>query len=120
LKGKKSRALKSWGFEIVLEEKDAFGLGNESFAIFLGKPETPRVKRGTPKDSEFVIAEHFAILVPDRRKVDEVVASMEKAGFKPFFPPEEHPEFVPGYYSASFCDPDNNVIEFYTTRAEHK
>jgi len=113
-------ALKGCGFKIILEEKDAFGLRNESFAIFLGKPETPRVERGAPKDSDFVIAEHFAILVPDRRSVDEIAGSMENAGFRAFFPPEEHPEFVPGYYSASFCDPDNNVVEFYTIKEERK
>lgn len=29
------------------------------------------------------------------------------------FPAEDHPEFVAGYYSVSFCDPDNYVVEFY-------
>lgn len=106
--------LKSLGFGIVLEENDAFGMSNESFGIFLAKPESARIERKTPKDSDFVIAEHFAILVPNRKSVDEISGLMEKEGFKSFFPPEEHPEFVPGYYSASFCDPDNNVVEFYT------
>jgi catechol 2,3-dioxygenase-like lactoylglutathione lyase family enzyme len=107
-------AFKNLGFKTVLDEEDALGLSNEVFAIFLGKPESPRVKRKPPKDNEFVIADHIAILVPDRNTVDETAKLMEKAGFKSFFPPEEHPEFRPGYYSASLCDPDNNVIEFYT------
>jgi catechol 2,3-dioxygenase-like lactoylglutathione lyase family enzyme len=107
-------ALKGLGFRTVLEQDDAFGCSNESLSIFLAKTQTPRVQRKPPAETEFVIAEHFAILLPDKRIVDETAELMKNAGFKPFFPPEEHPEFVPGYYSASFCDPDNNVIEFYT------
>lgn len=25
-----------------------------------------------------------------------------------------HPQYEPGYYAVSFCDPDNYVIEIYT------
>ena len=38
---------------------------------------------------------------------------MGKCGFEALFPPEEHPEFVSGYYSVCYCDSDNNVLEFY-------
>lgn len=107
--------LKSIGFKLILEEKDAVGLSNGSFAMFFGKPESPRVKRKAPNEGEFVIADHIALLVPDRRTVDQVASLLKKAGFSPLFAPEEHPEFTPSYYSASFSDPDNNVIEFYTT-----
>jgi predicted lactoylglutathione lyase len=107
-------ALKGLGFKTVLEQADASGYSNQSLSIFLAKPQSPRVQRKPPSEAEFAIAEHFAILLPDRKTVDETTELVENAGFKPFFPPEEHSEFAPGYYSASFCDPDNNVIEFYT------
>jgi predicted lactoylglutathione lyase len=62
-----------------------------------------------------VIADHVALLLGGRNDVDIVVAVMKKSGIDPLFPPDEHPEFLPGYYSVSYCDPDNNVLEFYCT-----
>ncbi len=37
---------------------------------------------------------------------------MTKAGIVPLFPAQECPEFGPGFYAVTYCDPDNNVIEF--------
>jgi hypothetical protein len=71
-------------------------------------------ERKSPKEDDFVVADHIALLVPDRRIVHQVAEVLQKVGFRPLFAPEEHPEFDPGYYSVSFCDPDNNVIESYT------
>ncbi len=105
--------LKSLGFQTIMEERDAFGVRNGSLSIFLGQPTSRRVQRKAPDVNEFVVADHIALLVPDRKTVDEVALTMKNAGFETLFPAEEHPEFVVGYYSVSFCDPDNNVIEFY-------
>ena len=44
---------------------------------------------------------------------EALTRAMRKAGVSPLFPAEEHPEFTPGFYSVSFCDPDKNVVEFY-------
>lgn len=107
-------ALKTVGFKVVLEDKDAFGMANEQCSIWLATPQSPRVQKTPPNADEFVVADHFAFLVPDRQTVDKLVETLGREGVKPLFPPEEHPEFQPGYYSASFCDYDNNVIEFYT------
>jgi len=45
---------------------------------------------------------------------------MKKNGLKALFPCEEHPQFEPGYYAVSFCDPDNYVIEIYTRQNPNK
>jgi len=108
-------AFKSIGLRVVLEDKDAFGMANENFSIWLATPESRRIQKGAPNPEDFVVAEHFAVLVPDQQTVDMVVETLGRAGFKPFFAPEQHPEFQPGYYSASYCDNDKNVVEFYTT-----
>lgn len=70
-----------------------------------------RIERKAPTGEEFVIADHLAILVQDKKTVNEIEEKMKKNGYKPLFPCEEHPQFEPGYYAASFCDPDNYVIE---------
>ena len=105
--------LKSQGFQMVMEEKESIGFRSGFLSIFLGQPAFRRVERKAPRVDEFVIADHIALLVPDRKAVNEVALVMKEVGFEPMFAPEEHPEFVAGYYSVSFCDPDNNVIEFY-------
>ncbi len=102
------------GFKVILSDKDTMGMSNGAFAIWLNMVESKRVERRPPTGEEFVIADHFALLVNDRKTVNDVAKFMENSGFKPLFPPEEHPEFTKGYYSTSFCDHDNNVIEFYT------
>ena len=103
--------LKGLGFQVIMDEKDSIGFRSGLLSIFLGQPASKRVERKPPGADEFVIADHVALLVPDRKTVNEVTLTMKKAGFEPLFPPEEHPEFVPGYYSVSFCDSDNYVIE---------
>jgi len=103
------------GFKIVLDEKESVGWSNETFLIFLGKPERQRVSKKMPGEDEVVIADHVALLLDSRNDVDSVATFMKKCGIDALFAPEEHPEFAPGYYSVSYCDPDNNVLEFYST-----
>jgi predicted lactoylglutathione lyase len=107
--------LEELGFKIIIDEEDSAGWSNEIFAIFLGKPGTRRVSKKKPSEKEFVIADHVALLLESRSEVDAVAAFMKKCRIEALFPPEEHPEFVPGYYSVSYSDLDNNVLEFYST-----
>jgi len=102
------------GLKLVIDEKESVGWGNQNFAIFLAKPESRRVNRKRPTGAEYVVADHIALLLESRSRVDAAAAFMKKGGIQPLFAPEEHPEFVPDYYAVSFCDPDNNVIEFYS------
>jgi catechol 2,3-dioxygenase-like lactoylglutathione lyase family enzyme len=102
------------GFAIMMDTEDGAGFSNQNFQIWLGASQKPRVKRDAPTGEEFVVADHLAILVPDKETVDAAEKAMKKNGFKALFPCDEHPQFEPGYYAVSFCDPDNYVIEIYT------
>jgi len=73
-----------------------------------------RVDRNAPTGEEFVVADHLAILVLDKKTVKEIEVKMRKNGYEPLFPCEEYPQFEPGYYAVSYCNPDNYVIEIYT------
>jgi catechol 2,3-dioxygenase-like lactoylglutathione lyase family enzyme len=98
----------------LYESKETIGWGNKEFEIWIAVSETPRIKRKPPTGEEMVVSEHLAIYLTDKKLVDAADEVMKKRGFSPLFPPEEHPKFSPGYYSASYCDPDNYVIEIYT------
>ena len=100
--------------KIICESNEAIGWGNNEFQIWIGLSKNTRVKREPPTGDEIVVAEHVAIYVHDNDSVDLVKETLLKAGISPLFPPEEHPEFSKGYYSASYCDPENYVIEIFT------
>jgi catechol 2,3-dioxygenase-like lactoylglutathione lyase family enzyme len=102
------------GFKIIMDAEDGVGFSNESFQVWVGELRESRVKRGAPTGEEFVVADHLAILVHDKGVVDAAEREMKKNGFEALFRCEEHPQFEPGYYAVSFCDPDNYVIEIYT------
>ncbi len=102
------------GFKIIMDTEDGVGFSNQNFQVWVGELQEPRVKRKTPTGEEFVVADHLAIFVQDKQAVDAIEREMTKNGFRALFPCEEHPQFEPGYYAVSFCDPDNYVIEIYT------
>jgi catechol 2,3-dioxygenase-like lactoylglutathione lyase family enzyme len=102
------------GFKIIMDTEDGVGFSNQNFQVWVGELQEPRVKRKTPTGEEFVVADHLAIFVQDKQAVDTIEREMTKNGFRALFPCEEHPQFEPGYYAVSFCDPDNYVIEIYT------
>lgn len=102
------------GFKIIMDSEDGVGFSNQNFQVWVSELREPRVKRKAPTGEEFVVADHLAILVQNKENVDAIERKMEKNGFEALFPCEEHPQFEPGYYAVSFCDPDNYVIEIYT------
>ena len=101
------------GFKTMMDTEDGVAFTNETFSVWIGELSKPRVNRAAPTGEEFVVIDHLAILVQDKKVVDTIEKTMEKQGFEPLFPCEEHPEFEPGYYAVSFCDQDNYVIEVY-------
>jgi len=103
--------------KVIMDTKETIGFSNEVFNIWLVESREPRVRREPPTGDESVVADHLAILVNSKRTIDVVSSEMKRNGFVALFPPEEHPEFQSGYYAASFCDPDNYVIEVYTKPA---
>ena len=107
------------GFKTIIDTEDGVGFSNENFQVWVGAPQEHRIKRRAPTGEEFVVADHLAILVPDKEHVEVIEKTMKKKGYKALFPCEEHPEFEQGYYAVSYCDPDNYVIEIYT-RPKHR
>jgi len=88
------------------------GFRNGSIVVSIGAMQPRRITRAAPTGQEFVVAEHVGFHATRREDVDAVAAHMAAAGFQPLFPAQEYPEFGPGFYAVTFCDPDNNVIEF--------
>lgn len=79
--------LKSLGFQVIMDEKDSIGFRVGFLSIFLGQPASRRVERKAPRADEFIVADHVALLVPDRKTVNEVARVMKEAGFEPLFAP---------------------------------
>lgn len=88
------------------------GFTNGTMTLFIGESTPRRVRRGAPTGEEFVVSDHIGFSVGRREDVDAIVTAMTRAGFAPLFPPQEYHEFGPGFYAVTYCDPDNNVIEF--------
>ena len=106
--------LNGLGLKVIMDTEDGLGFSNQNFSVLLGELREPRVKRKAPTGEEFVVTDHLAILVQDKKAVYDIEKEMKKNGFAALFPCEEHPQFEPGYFAVSFCDPDNYVIEIYT------
>jgi len=106
--------LSELGFKVIMDSEHGVGFSNQYFNLWITELQRSRVKRNAPTGEEFVVADHLAILVEDKKTVDAVETKMKKAGYEALFPCEEHPEFRPGYYAVSFSDPDNYVTEIYT------
>jgi glyoxylase I family protein len=94
------------------DEKTYAGFTNGAMTLFFGESKPLRIKREAPTGQEFVVTEHIGFSVARREDVDAIAAAMEKAGVSPLFPAAEYPEFGPGFYAVTYCDPDHNVIEF--------
>lgn len=94
------------------DDRSYAGFTNGSMTLFFGESAPPRIRRGSPTGQEFVVTEHTGFSVPRREDVDAIAAAMDKAGVAALFPAAEYPEFGPGFYAVTYCDPDNNVIEF--------
>ena len=100
---------KSWG-----DDKTYTGFVNGVFTVVIGATTPRRVTKEAPTGQEFVVTDHVGFYVPTTSDVDAIEGIMKKAGYAPLFPAKEYPEFGPGFYSVTFSDVDNNVIEFST------
>jgi len=88
------------------------GYTNGTMTVFIGESKPRRVVKKAPTGEEFVVTDHFGFSVGRREDVDAVSAAMGRAGIFPLFPASEYPEFGPGFYAVTFCDLDNNIVEF--------
>jgi len=106
--------LEGLGLKLLRDTKEYLGFNNRNFSVWIGELKAPRINRKAPTGEEEVVFDHVAIHVKDKSVVFEIEALMKKAGFIALFPSQEHPQFRPGYFAVSFCDPDNYVIEICT------
>jgi hypothetical protein len=88
------------------------GFTNGPMTLFIGESKPRRVRKDPPTGEEFVVTDHVGFSLARREDVDAIAEAMTKAGFRPLFPAQELPEFGPGFYAVTFCDLDQNVIEF--------
>jgi catechol 2,3-dioxygenase-like lactoylglutathione lyase family enzyme len=102
------------GLKLVRESPEYFGFSNQNFVVWIGELKEPRVIRRAPSGEEEVVFDHLAIHVNDKTMVFKIEEVMKDAGIAALFPSQEHPQFGPGYFAVSFCDPDNYVIEICT------
>jgi len=108
------------GFRVMMDDENGIGFSNQTFSVWVGELREPRIRRKAPTGEEFVVIDHLAIFVPEKKAVYDIEKEMKKSGFEALFPCEEHPQFEPGYYAVSFCDPDNYVVEIYTRQKPSK
>jgi hypothetical protein len=104
--------LRVTGFKRRWGGKGWAGYSNGEVSVFISGTTPRRVTRRAPTGRESVVADHIALNLPSQKQVDLLARTLEKAGFQALFPAQAYPEFGPRYYSVSFADPDNLVLEF--------
>lgn len=102
------------GFRRFAQDAAYLGYTDGTLTVWVLKGLRPRVERRPPTGQEEVIADHLAFWVPSAAEVASIQADLEKQEVYPTFRAEEHPEFRPGYFSATWADPDQAVLEIYT------
>jgi catechol 2,3-dioxygenase-like lactoylglutathione lyase family enzyme len=112
------RFLGEVGFKRFVADPSYAAYTDGDVTIWLIKERSPRMHRRPPTGEEEVIAEHLAFHVDSADRVRAIEARLAKAELYPIFRAEEHPEFRPGYVSATWVDPDQIVLEVYTVPAK--
>jgi predicted lactoylglutathione lyase len=106
---------KALDIELVYEGEGYKGWGNKEFHLIISEEDHARVKRRKPTGKEDEgVADCVGIWLPDKKSVDEVAGRLKKAGIEPLYLPELIKEWG-DYYTISYCDPDNCVIEIFHT-----
>jgi catechol 2,3-dioxygenase-like lactoylglutathione lyase family enzyme len=108
------RFLGELGFRRFVADPNYVAFTDGDLTLWLIKDRSPRIRRRPPTGDEEVIAEHLAFHVESADRVRAIEARLAKAELYPVFRGEEHPEFRTGYFSATWVDPDQVVLEVYT------
>jgi len=108
------RFLGRLGFRPFVQEATYLGYTDGELTLWVLKGVRPRVERRPPVGNEEVIADHLAFWVPSAAEVSSIQTDLEKLEVYPTFRAEAHPEFRAGYFSATWADPDQMVLEVYT------
>lgn len=107
------RFLGRLGFRRFADDPTYLGYSNGSQTMWLLQSNSPRIRRRPPTGDEEVIAEHVAFKVGSGAEVAKIQEDLARQEIYPIFRCEEHPEFRPGYVSATWVDPDRIVLEVY-------
>lgn len=108
------RFLGQLGFRRFVEEAGYVAYTDGDLTLWLIHERSPRIRRRAPTGDEEVIAEHLAFHVDSAARVSAIEAALAQSEVYPVFRGEEHPEFRAGYFSATWVDPDQIVLEVYT------
>jgi catechol 2,3-dioxygenase-like lactoylglutathione lyase family enzyme len=111
------RFLGRLGFRRFVLESDYAGYQGGKLAVWVLRGSPERVRRRAPTGEEEVIADHLAFWVSSPSEVEAVQSDLERQELYPLFRAAEHPEFRPGYVSATWTDPDQTALEVYSIRA---
>ena len=111
------RFLPKVGFRRFVAGPEYLGYTDGAMTLWLVRNPSPRIRRHPPTGDEEVIAEHIAFHFPTPAAVRSAEAELTEGEFYPIFRAEEHPEFRPGYFSATWVDPDGIAIELYSIGA---
>lgn len=101
------------GYRRFVADADYVGYTDGAMTLWFLKGRGGRIRRKPPSPDDEVIAEHLAFKLTSSGAVRAREAALRERKIYPFFEPEEHPEFTPGYFSASWVDPDGIVLELY-------
>ena len=107
------RFLPPLGFRRFAAEAEYLGYTDGTMTVWLLRSHAPRIRRRPPTGEEEVIAEHIAFHLPSASSVRSIEAALLRQELYPFFRGEVHPEFRPGYFSATWLDPDGVALELY-------
>jgi len=114
------RVLGRLGYRRFVEDAGYLGYTNGATTLWLIRPTPSRVHRKPPTGDEEVIADHLAFEVPSAEEVRRVQDDLARQEIYPIFRLAEHPEFRPGYVSATWVDPDQIVVEVYNVTAPRR
>ncbi|MCI4357673.1 MAG: hypothetical protein L3J95_04820 [Thermoplasmata archaeon] len=107
------RFLVPMGFRRFVIADAYLGYTDGTMTLWLLKSPKPRIHRHPPTGEEEIIAEHLAFRLPSTDAVRAREQTLEREELYPIFRGEEHPEFRPGYFSATWVDPDGIALELY-------
>jgi hypothetical protein len=108
------RFLGRLGFSRFVRAPAYLGYSNDELQIWVIRESPKRVHRRPISGNEEVVADHLAFFVTSHDEVRAIQADLERLEIYPTFRAEEHPEFAPGYFSATWVDPNQTVIEVYS------
>ncbi|HUI38445.1 MAG TPA: hypothetical protein VLY85_02320 [Thermoplasmata archaeon] len=107
------RFLVPLGFRRFTGGDDYVGYTDGTLTLWFLRSRRARVRRHPPTGDEEVVSEHLAFRLPSAAAVRTQEAALTRQELYPLFRGEEHPEFTAGYFSATWVDPDNIVLELY-------